>query len=82
MRNLLVGSSPRIHRYVHGDRVQALVQSHLEGKQDQGQLLWLLVTFELWLRQLERPVLIPELNRPVMDRTPIGTGPREAGKQA
>lgn len=55
LQDMLCGPQPRIHRYLRADRVQQLITRHLQGTQDAGQALWLLLTLEIWLKQLAEP---------------------------
>ena len=43
----------RAARYVDHRRTQQLITDHLAGRQDAGHRLWLLLTLEMWLRQME-----------------------------
>lgn len=62
LTDLLLPSSSRVYRFLHRESVKSLVENHLGGQQENGQLLWLLLTLEIWLRQLENPVsLAPSL---------------------
>ena len=51
LRDHLENPAARIWRYVRQEPVQRIVRDHLEGKTDAGHALWLLLTFEVWLRQ-------------------------------
>lgn len=51
LRDLLLPPEARIRRYVDGKRIDQMVRSHLSGERDAGHALWLLLTFEIWLRQ-------------------------------
>jgi len=64
--------SPQAHvaRYLDHQRVQALIADHLAGRQDAGHQLWLLLTFEVWLRQLEQPG--PLAVQPTMESRTLG----------
>ena len=55
LRDLLFPPEARIRRYVDGKRIEQMVRSHLIGERDAGHALWLLLTFEIWLRQQRRP---------------------------
>ncbi len=50
----------RTRRYVRPAALRQLIDRHLGGGEDLGQRLWLLLSFELWLRQLEQPVALDE----------------------
>lgn len=39
-----------LYRYIDFERVQACLDDHLQGRRDQGQRLWLLLTMEVWLQ--------------------------------
>jgi asparagine synthase (glutamine-hydrolysing) len=49
----LLGPASRLYDYVREAPVRALMRSHLSGPVDHGLRLWLLLTFEVWLRSLE-----------------------------
>lgn len=49
----LLGPSSRLYDYVREAPVRALVRAHLAGPVDYGLRLWLLLTFEVWLRSIE-----------------------------
>lgn len=51
LKELLLPSEAGIRRYLDGRKIDELVQSHLNGSRDNGQALWLFLTFEIWLRQ-------------------------------
>jgi asparagine synthase (glutamine-hydrolysing) len=53
LRDLLLSDSARYRRYLDAVHVHRLVHHHLEGREDLEQQLWLLITFEVWLRSLE-----------------------------
>ncbi|MBI3332936.1 MAG: asparagine synthase (glutamine-hydrolyzing) [Candidatus Omnitrophica bacterium] len=52
LKELLEPSSARIHRYLGPAAVRDLVSLHLGGREDAGHRLWLLLTLEVWLRQM------------------------------
>ena len=52
LRDTLLSPQAQLRRYLRPEAVERLLQRHLEGKEDAGQRLWLLLTFELWLRQM------------------------------
>lgn len=52
LRDALDSPDSRIRRYFRPEAVRRIIQSHLEGKAEAGQRLWLLLTFEFWLRSL------------------------------
>jgi len=47
---LLRGSELVRDGYLRAERVDTLVQEHLEGRRDHGNRIWLLLTSELWYR--------------------------------
>ena len=51
LQDYLMSPDARIRRYLNGQRINDLVQSHLSGAQDAGHALWLFLTLEIWLRQ-------------------------------
>ena len=53
MQDYLVSPGARLRRYFRQDSIQRLIRSHLEGREQAGHRLWLLLSFELWLRQVE-----------------------------
>ena len=54
LQDALRSPQARIRKYLRPEAVDRLLLRHLEGKEDAGQRLWLLLTFELWLRQIDR----------------------------
>ena len=52
VRDTLLPSSAALRRYVRTDRVQLLIDDHLNGRTNAGQRLWSLVCFERWLKLL------------------------------
>jgi asparagine synthase (glutamine-hydrolysing) len=52
--DLLLGSGARLHRYVQPAMIASAVQEHMTQQADHGHKLWLLLTIELWLRNMER----------------------------
>lgn len=69
MRDLLLPSTARVCRYLREDRIHEIIARHLQGAEDAGQRLWLLLTIEVWLRQLERSL------PPVVPRDVVWVGP-------
>ncbi len=64
----LLGPSARIHDLLQRSMVERLVAEHATGA-DRSARLWLLVTLEVWLRQLAAPAARPAN---VRDVRPIG----------
>ncbi len=56
MRDLLGSPEARIYRYLRFEAVQKLLQEHLDRRSDWSQPIWLLLTLEIWLRQMARPI--------------------------
>lgn len=54
LRALLLEPTARLGRYVDRAHVHRLVEAHLSGRANVEQPLWLLLTFEVWLRSLAR----------------------------
>lgn len=54
LHDLLATGRPRVLQYLEAEGLQALLLHHTKGQEDAGQRLWLLLTFEVWLRSLER----------------------------
>jgi asparagine synthase (glutamine-hydrolysing) len=54
VRDLLVAPDARIGEYLRPAAVQRVFQEHVDGRADYEHQLWLLVTMELWLRNLPR----------------------------
>jgi asparagine synthase (glutamine-hydrolysing) len=54
LRTLLLEPTARLTRYLNAARVRGLVDAHLSGREDVHHELWLLLTFEVWLRSLGR----------------------------
>ncbi len=52
--DLLGSPSAKVRRYVEREKIQAMIADHLQGRRDAGHPLWLLLTLEVWLKQLER----------------------------
>lgn len=52
LQDTLGGPSAHLSRYLDHRRVRQTIERHLRGEEDAGQRLWLLLTFELWLRRL------------------------------
>jgi asparagine synthase (glutamine-hydrolysing) len=53
----LLSPDARLRRYLDQGVVRRLVQEHVEGVQQHRNRLWLLLTFEAWLRMLEAGTL-------------------------
>ncbi|MBI3616105.1 MAG: asparagine synthase (glutamine-hydrolyzing) [Candidatus Omnitrophica bacterium] len=53
LQDTLGSRQARVNRYLEPSRIQSLIDSHLEEKEDAGHRLWLLMTLEVWLRQRE-----------------------------
>ena len=51
LQDYLNSPQTRIRRYLRPEAISQLIHKHLQGKEDLGQPLWLLLSFELWLRQ-------------------------------
>jgi asparagine synthase (glutamine-hydrolysing) len=49
-----------IGRYLKPDAVRQLIQGHLDGREDAGHRLWLLLTLESWLKQLAQLRAAPQ----------------------
>ena len=54
LQSLLLEPTARLGRYVDVQYVRRLVEAHLSGRENVEQVLWLLLTFEVWLRTLAR----------------------------
>lgn len=61
MRDLLGPREAAIYRYLRFDEVQRRIGEHLAGRSDEGHPIWLLLTLELWLRQMARPAAVLRL---------------------
>ena len=59
LEETLESPQARIRRYVRPAALRQLIDRHLGGE-DLGQRLWLLLSFELWLRQLDHPAALDE----------------------
>ncbi|MGH2669011.1 MAG: asparagine synthetase B family protein, partial [bacterium] len=55
LREYLESPGSRVARYLHPERLCGLIDAHLAGRVDASHELWLFLTLEVWLRQLERP---------------------------
>jgi asparagine synthase (glutamine-hydrolysing) len=54
LRSLLLEPTARLRHYLNADHVRRLVERHLAGLENLEHPLWLLLTFEVWLRGLSR----------------------------
>jgi len=54
LQSLLLEPTARLRRYIDVEHVRRLVAEHLSGRANVEQQLWLLLTFEVWLRSLSR----------------------------
>jgi asparagine synthase (glutamine-hydrolysing) len=54
LQSLLLEPTARLRRYVDVAHVRRLVGTHLSGRANLEHELWLLLTFEVWLRSLSR----------------------------
>ena len=54
LRSLLLEPTARLRRYLDHEHVRRLVEAHLSGLANVEHELWLLLTFEVWLRSLGR----------------------------
>ena len=70
LQDYLGSPGSRAARYVDQQRTQELIADHLAGRRDAGHQLWLLLTFEVWLRQLEQPR--PLAAQPAASERPLG----------
>ena len=57
LQEYLDAPDSRLARYVRPERIRTLIQHHLSHTVDAGHQLWLFLTLEVWLRQLEQPRL-------------------------
>lgn len=55
LKDLLLSPETRVRRYINAQWTERIIESHLGGRQDAGHALWLMLTFELWLRQQRKP---------------------------
>ncbi|MBI3318378.1 MAG: asparagine synthase (glutamine-hydrolyzing) [Candidatus Omnitrophica bacterium] len=53
LRELLLSPGCRSARYLKQERIAGLIRQHEERQRDAGHPLWLLLTLEVWLRQIE-----------------------------
>ena len=51
-QDMLCSPHSLLQEYVNQNYVKQLVDTHLSGRQDLGHRLWILLTFEVWLRML------------------------------
>ena len=56
LHDLLTAGRPMALQYLKPEGLQALLLRHAKGQEDAGQRLWLLLTLEVWLRSLKRPI--------------------------
>jgi asparagine synthase (glutamine-hydrolysing) len=54
LQSLLLEPTARLRQYLDGDYVRRLVEAHLAGRANLEHQLWLLLTFEVWLRARPR----------------------------
>jgi asparagine synthase (glutamine-hydrolysing) len=54
LRALLLEPTARLRGYLDHEHVRRLVEAHLAGRENVEHQLWLLLTFEVWLRSLGR----------------------------
>jgi len=54
LQSLLLEPTARLRQYLDGDYVRRLVNAHVAGRANLEHQLWLLLTFEVWLRALPR----------------------------
>ena len=54
---VLLSPQARLRDYLEQGAVRTLFQDHLRGRVDHGHRLWVLLTFELWLRMLQTGAL-------------------------
>jgi asparagine synthase (glutamine-hydrolysing) len=54
VRDLLTAPGAHINEYLRPDVVATLVDEHVSGRADHDQQIWLLITIELWLRDMGR----------------------------
>ena len=52
LRDLLLAPDSRLRAHVDQGYVRTLVEDHAAGRADHASRLWMLLTFEVWLRQL------------------------------
>lgn len=55
LQDALLSPTACLYRYLDRSLVRELVSGHLSGREDAGHRLWLLLTFEVWLRNLSQP---------------------------
>jgi len=53
LQELLGTDRARVGRYLRIERLQQIMQEHFDSRGDFGHILWLVITMEIWLRQLE-----------------------------
>jgi asparagine synthase (glutamine-hydrolysing) len=51
-RDLLLDPGARSHEYLRRDAVASLLQQHLAGAADNSSLLWSILIFEMWQREV------------------------------
>ena len=54
LTDMLLARDVRYAAYLSRGRVESLVRAHLSGRANFGLRLWTLLTFEVWLRQLQQ----------------------------
>jgi asparagine synthase (glutamine-hydrolysing) len=53
VEDTLLSPQARVRSYFEPEYIRTMFQAHVEGRQQHGDRLWVLLTFELWLRMLE-----------------------------
>jgi asparagine synthase (glutamine-hydrolysing) len=51
-RETLLADDARSHAYLRRDAVESLLERHLAGAEDNSSLLWSILTFEVWQREV------------------------------
>ena len=71
MLDPLTPASARLHRYLEPEPIRRTLERHLTGAEDAGHRLWLLMTLEVWLRQMEQAAVSGAPSRKVQWLEPI-----------
>ena len=53
LRDMLLAPDARLRTYLNQSYVRQLYEAHVTGRADESHRLWTLLTFEVWLRQLQ-----------------------------
>jgi len=61
IHDILLASDSKLRDYLNILYVRQIVQEHMQGQRDHGQQLWAILTFEVWLRNLQQWSAVSEV---------------------